>query len=334
MAVTKHDAARDHIADCYNLLPPLDCLLCGRTVAPPLAANAVTEWRGDGWRADVAALGVDGEPVAIVEVIDAHPPTARVLESQENLPAAFYVETDALANDRFAGWCSVDCWRMQSEMDALAKQDRGLGDDWLEWNLVGKHAANYNHTPIESCIGCQIEIWPGMRRLREWENPYEVYCLSCAADTGIARWYAPGEQATGAAMELPPISGDPFDIFRAWSDAAFWAMIWRKRTEKPQTPRRAPLDDGETPARMNEVESAFAVGDWARGARLLYPVGNSWLQDCDKPRLWAWEPDNCRRVAKAWAILRDCLLDALLAETAARADAARRRRESEEWAND
>ena len=326
MAVTKHNATRDHIAGCYNLLPPLNCRLCGRMAAPPLSANVVTEYRGDGWRADVAALGANGKPVAVVEVIDTHPPTARALESQRNLPAAFYVETDALAGDGFAGWCSSDCWRMQTEMDELANRKDGGG--WLEWSLVGKHAANFSPAPIESCIGCQTEIWPGTRRLLEWENPYEVYCFPCAADEGIARWFAPGEQATGAVMKLPPIPGDPFDIFRAWSDAAFWAMIWRKRKEKPQTPRQELTDDGETPARMDEVESAFDAGDWASGARLLYPVGNSWLQDCDKPRLWARQPDNCRRVAKAWARLRDYLLDALPSEIAARADAARIRREA------
>ena len=329
MAVTKHDAARDHIADCYNLLPPLVCRLCGRTVEPPLAANVVTEWRGDGWRADVTALGANGEPVAVVEVIDTHPPAARALESQGNLPAAFYLETDALAGAGFAGWCSTDCWRMQTEMDALAKRKRELGGEWLDWHMVGKHAANSNPTPIEPCAGCQTEIWPGMRGMRDWDDaPYEVYCPDCAVDVGIAQWLAPGELAFGGQMRLPPIPGDPFDIFIAWSGAAFWAMVWRKRTLNREPPRREPKDESATRARISEVESAFDGGDWARGARLLYPIGNSWLQADDKPRLWAWKPDNCERVANAWARLRGYLLHALPSEMAARADAARILREA------
>ena len=60
LAVAKHDAARDHIADCCSLLPPL-------------AANVVAEWRGIGWRADVTALGANGEPATIVEAIDTRP---------------------------------------------------------------------------------------------------------------------------------------------------------------------------------------------------------------------------------------------------------------------
>lgn len=338
---TKHDAARDHIADCYHILPALDCYLCGRSASLPNAQRVVEEWRGEGYRADIAALGVDGRPLAIIEVIDSHPPAAKALAAQRAIPLAFYVETDALAGAGFAGWCSVDCWQMQNEMNEMARKSRSIGEsaEWTRWRSEGRRSLNVNFVPIEICVGCEesgrrTEFWPASRRLRDWDgDPYSAYCLPCAADVGVAQWQSPGEQATGAVMELPEIPGDAWDIFMAWSGAAFWAMVWRKRFEKPEPPRREPGDESATAARLDEVESAFDSGDWSIGARLLYPVGSTWLQDRDNPPLWAWRPENCKRVASAWARLRGYLLNSLPDDIAARADKARTAREKMELSN-
>ena len=90
LAVAKHDAARDHIADCCSLLPPL-------------AANVVAEWRGDGWRADVTALGANGEPAAVVEVIDTHPLRAPPSEMAARADAArIRRESDRIGEDVFS----------------------------------------------------------------------------------------------------------------------------------------------------------------------------------------------------------------------------------------
>ena len=337
--LTAHNQLRDKIAERYHELPPLDCRLCGRSAELPAAEFVATEWsptprglrksrghrerNGRGWRADVAALPAFGGPLAIIEVMDSNPPDAKKLAAQQSIPTAFYVELDALDSGGFKGWCSCACWRMQTMLDGA----RGSKN-----RFAPKHAANVSELSIERCSGrdfgfgdCGVEFWPAMRRLRDWDNPEAAFCLRCAAKYGQARWFAPGEQSGGAPMILPSADADPMDVFRAWSDAAFWARIWRLRVRNPKEPKRGPGDERETAARMNAVESAFERGNWTDGARLLYPVGNNWLQGWDKPALWAWRAENCRRVADAWERLRDHLLARLPRDVARSAKVAKPR---------
>ena len=116
----------------------------------------------------------------------------------------------------------------------------------------------------------------------------------------------------GDAGILPPMPGDPDAIFLSWSNAAFWHMVWNDRTMK--IPDRYGAET-ETAKQLDEVETAFDRGDWAKGAELLQPIGNSWLQVSDV-KLLAWNPNNCRRVAHAWDRLREYLLHSLPVEIA------------------
>ena len=106
-----HDELKEIIAQAYFTLPQLNCRFCKYKTPLPQqgVGTVVTEHQTRQFKADVAALSQQGETVAIIEVVNTHPPTTKVLQAQSELEAAFYVEMDALDN-RFEGYCSPFCW--------------------------------------------------------------------------------------------------------------------------------------------------------------------------------------------------------------------------------
>ena len=204
------------------------------------------------------------------------------MEAQAALPYAFYFDTDAFTDGQLRGWCST--WCCQNREEKRVSQ-------------------------LPRCDFCDVFIPSSVITFHDWsDDPNATYCFRCAAAVpGTPQWNDPGRVAFGEAGILLPIPGPPEDIFLAWSTAAFWSMVWKKRS---QTPGEARADESETAKRLDTIEDAFQRGDWATGAEQLQPIGNRWLRDGGQS-LWAWEPENCRRVAQAWSRLHDYLLSSL-----------------------
>lgn len=310
-AIYTHDNIRDRIAADYHNLPPLTCRLCQAEVALPPCDFTDTEHSiaidGVRMRVDVAALLTTSELTAAIEVIDTHPPRPAVLQAQKRLPAVFYVRLDALQDNKLSGWCSTGCW----EFEHIPIEERVCALRFVE--CVDCQKSLYYAAGDHPCP--ENLIW-GKEGFIRWDdgdgNDGSQHCLACAASIGIAQWNNPSAIAFGDTGILPPIPGGPDAIFLSWSNAAFWHMVWNERTMKIPDRYRA---ETETAKRLDEVEAAFDRGDWAKGAKLLQPIGNSWLQVSDV-KLWAWNPNNCRRVAHAWNRLREYLLHSLPVEIA------------------
>ena len=285
--MTKHDEIRDKVATEYHVLPPLCCKVCKQTVDFPAAQEVVTEFRyvdqvsGVTFRADIAAKNKDNNIVAIIEVVDSHPPREEVVRAQAQFTNAFYVKIDAFSDGDFKGWCNTQCWQYRDKQF---------------------------FSPLPACDLCG-EVFYGRMSFHDWaDDPHVAHCLRCAASrSDTPQWHDPGQVLNGDAAILPPIPGPVELIFLAWSNANFWSMVWNQRAEYEN---EAWYDETETSLRLDKIEKAFRRKDWAEGALLLHPIGNPWLQPEDK-RLWAWDPQNCRRTAKSWSKLSDYLLSVL-----------------------
>ena len=106
--------------------------------------------------------------------------------------------------------------------------------------------------------------------------------------------------------EWTPIEdADPADLLLAYTEAAFWGMVWQQRVAKLDDPEaydgsKHQQAEVATEARLLEVTRAFDHGDWRKGANLLLPIGApGWAAYEDEPqRLLAWREDNCREGRK------------------------------------
>ena len=91
MNMSRHDRERDRIAGDWLNFCPFFCAGCGEEKRFPREANIVTEATyGGGLRADIAAVGIDGQVMGVVEVIDQHRPSPRALTEQSKLDFAYY----------------------------------------------------------------------------------------------------------------------------------------------------------------------------------------------------------------------------------------------------
>ena len=146
--MSAHDSLRDRIARHYFSLGVLDCQYCKHLTELPLGGvrKVITEYAGNGYRADVAALDEWGEPVCVIEVVNKNPPATAVLRAQSQLQGAFYVEMDTF-DDGFRGYCSPFCWQHREQENASILPtctDCERPFCWLEWSY----------------------------QLVDWENPY------------------------------------------------------------------------------------------------------------------------------------------------------------------
>ena len=290
----RHNRVRDQVAREYHKLPPMECRFCGRVVPLPACLDVRTEFRyvdtttAVTFIADVAALDSEGNLIAVIEVIDSHEPRAEVFEAQAGISETFYITPDAFADGGFSGWCDSECWQRRKE-DEIACE-------------------------LDFCCECGIFL-PGNpyserdNVFANWsDDPHYHYCLRCAAAVpGYPQWHPPmGDYVAERNGMLPDIPGNVGHIFLAWNNANFWAMVWAKRTEQPSKSSR---DESLTTRRLYEIENAFESGDWARGAKMLWPIAHPYMER--ERELLAWDPENCRRVATAWDNLREYLLNAL-----------------------
>ena len=118
---------------------------------------------------------------------------------------------------------------------------------------------------VPACSACErpYHTLEFTYELLDWENPYDPVCLECAARTPGGQWRSPGELAMGDPGDrIPGPDADVIDLFLAFSDADFWAMVWTGRTSKPGEAR---YPETETAARLDRVEAAFDAGDWDIG---------------------------------------------------------------------
>ena len=296
--MTPHNQLRDQIAREYLNISNLWCKFCKQTckILHNGVAQVVIEHHADGFRADVAALDADGSILTSIEVVDNHPPHDDVLAAQSELPAAFYVQLDALDAPLLAlslselslsGWCSAFCWM----------------------NREQENASGWSAPRCDYC-GIPLHVMEFSAALHDWANdPQYAYCLLCAARMG-GQWRTPGELALGDFRDRIPLDdADVGTLFMSFSDADFWSMVWSKRTHERSESRGT---EGETSNRLGQVEVAFDNGDWESGYMLLHPIGApNWDRDHDEPRLLAWNHDNCVRVARAWRRLREYRLECL-----------------------
>ena len=283
-----HDEVRDRIARSYFHLPPLKCRFCKYETPLPIEGvdRVATEHRHRRFRADVAALNQRGQIIAVVEVVNTNRPSDETLDAQSELESAFYVTLDAL-DDGFAGYCSHFCWTHRGEENALPWSPPACGN-----------CERFFHT---------MEFqW----QLYDWEqSSQESECMECAARRSGGQWRSPGDIALGDPEDrIPGPNADAHDLFLAFEDADFWAMVWTNRTSKPSEAR---TPETQTAARLDQVEAAFDSGDWHNGQRLLQPIGAPPWDRPPGPALFAWNHDNCVRTALAWRRLREHRLGCL-----------------------
>lgn len=143
---------------------------------------------------------------------------------------------------------------------------------------------------------------------RDWsDDPNSAYCIYCAAALG-GQWRSPGELAGGDPREWTPSSdADGTALFLAYTEAAFWEMVWSNRAAKLEDQdvydgSRNENAENATARRLPLVNEAFDAGEWGTGADLLLPIGApAWAAyPEEQERMLAFRPDNCRGTAAAW----------------------------------
>ena len=285
-----HDELKDAIAQAYFSLPQLNCRFCEHESPLPQEGvqKVVTEHRTLKFQADIAALNQQGKPVAVIEVVNTHPPDAEVLRAQSKLGAAFYVEMDALENG-FAGYCSPFCWTNRKESNVSP------------WKAPSCEICGRYYFTME--FQYEMFDWEGLTGFGG------TNCIGCAAKYDGCQWREPGELALGDPEDrIPGPDADVLTLFLSFEDSNFWAKVWTNRTMKQSEAWSA---ETATKHRLNQVEDAFDKGNWNEGERLLQPIGAPEWDRPPGPPLFAWNRDNCVRTACAWRRLREHHLSCL-----------------------
>ena len=335
MNMSRHDRERDQIAADWLNLCPFFCAGCGDEKRFPSEATVVTETAyGGGLRADIAAVGIDGQVIGVVEVIDQHRPSPRALTEQSKLDFAYYRLLNIPQPPKrrnVADGIALGRFRYPDDVQNRTGNPVWLcSPDCLEFFEQLKGADGTNAWDAPRCDVCRQYLHdnPLSRdEFRSWSyDPHTAFCIHCAAhhDPAGMQWRAPGELAGGDPREWTPGDGaDPSIVFLAFCDAAFWSKVWSSRVAKLNEP--GSYGDGQhetaenaTAERLPLVNAAFEAGDWARGANLLLPVGApGWAGYEDEPeRLLAFRTDNCRGTAAAWRRLLSYRLTTLPEELA------------------
>ena len=323
---SRHDQERDRLFTHWDIEPVFGCAACHESASLPNGLHIASEVSVDEFRADLAAIDkTTGEIVGTLEIIDTNDPSKEKLTAQGKLSFAYFrylpkrssptgrrplmdfeLQTalgkvpQPIRGDRTEGaWlCSVECLRWWQQWGGYPR--------WSPWEAP----------KCEDCGACLHENALSNRDFRSWAyGPEYAYCIHCAARFVAAdpavQWRAPGELAGGDPREWTPTEdGDPADQLLAYTDAAFWEMVWRQRVAKLSDPEaydgsKDQQAEEATERRLLEVTKAFDGGDWRKGAGLLLPVGApSWAAYEDEPqRLLAFREDHCRGTAKCWSRL-------------------------------
>lgn len=155
------------------------------------------------------------------------------------------------------------------------------------------------NTPIDA--GSGINTWEAAEN---WLSPTGA-CLACASAGFCGQIPNPGDCCFGLfdGAEFP--TADPIALTLLYSSAAFWAGVWENREGgEPRRPEDA------TAERLTEIAQCFDAGEWPKGAALLEPVANRWMQETGR-ELWCWRADNLAAVTRCWRRLERHLFSLL-----------------------
>ena len=348
---TRHDKEQDRLARDWSTALVFTCSACHEETPFPVTHHIATEVPLHGFyeslRADTVAYGDEGEVLGTVEVIDSHEPSEDVLASEASFQFAFFrylpqqkrAKNHRTRPDRPLDYGLDYDWPVS--MGKPPKRSRPSYPDgawlcsveclrwWQEWGAY----ARVEHWEAPKCDACGIYLYENTlndKPFRSWAyDPYTTCCIHCAAkfaaDCPDVQWREPGELAGGDPREwTPDEDAGPSELFMAWSEAAFWEMVWREREgklgrEDVYDGHRHPAEEDATARRLPLVYAAFDVGEWGKGANLLLPIGSpGWQANPGEPeRLLAFRPDNCRGTALAWSRLLGYRLEQLPLELVA-----------------
>ena len=336
MRKSRHDTERDRIAADWLVSPSFVCDVCDAESDFPRNLNVATEVQYAGrLRADIGAIGSDGQVVGVVEVIDSHGPTPHALSEQGKLQFAYYRIldpptgpkrrriVDEISEGRFS-YPSAE----QREYDAAAWLCSAECLTFFE-ALKGAHRTNDWDAPrCDICSGYLHDNQISSAEFRDWAyDPYTAFCIHCAArsDASEMQWRAPGELAGGDPREWTPgKDADPADLFLAYCQAAFWSKVWSNRSSELAEPNayhgnQHEIAEDATAKRLPLVNAAIDVGEWENAMNLLLPIGApGWAAYEDEPeRMLAFRADNCSGTASAWNRLMPLILGALPSELVA-----------------
>ena len=209
---SRHDRERDRIAESWLSLGSFICDGCRDEKQFPRGSAVIKEARyGGGLRADIAAVGNDGQVMGVVEVIDQHPPTPRALAEQGSLDFAYYrllnlpsppkrrsIDHDITKGrfrysdvgrneDDHPVWlCSADCLAFFEELKGA---DRTNDWDAPRCDICRQYLHDNHLSRVE---------------FRDWAyDPHTAFCIHCAARCNAweMQWRAPGELAGGDPRE-------------------------------------------------------------------------------------------------------------------------------------
>ena len=282
---TKHDAEVTRLIENYPEVRAESCTWCESLLELPSAALVVSEQTlildGVRIRPDITALNSNGDPAALVEVVDTHPPRPDTMTALLKTSIPTFVVSIQKRKPR-AVYCSAYCWDHRDE-------------DRLSF--------------LETCGGCDTLDFTG-GSYRDWDgDPHAAYCLECAAGFSQAQWAVTGSMIGGD--EPLALDATVPDRFLAFGSTEFWAMVWEGRAKYPSQPYAQKGDEGATAKRLDLVEQALDAEQWERAFKLLQPIGAPGWGAREHPPLYAWQPENCRRVSEAWIRLREYRLSEL-----------------------
>ena len=268
--MVKHNELRDQLFRVWPL-KPRSCAYCGEvTHFPKGVARKEQSFRTPSntlVRPDIS-IWLGSTLVATVEVIDTNL-SAAALDVEQGLPNAFFFHVKG------GFWCSPECYK------------------WAQGGLERK-------SPLPECISCQrlmIETAYPRIELVDWDAGDSPICIECAVQDLESQYVSPGEAMAGASLWAGPKSLE--ERFMALVTSFFWTKIWCERTKKLN---RAWSDETATSMALDSVEVHFVAGYWEYGAATLASIGApAWSADRDDTKpLYAWDPANCLRTAKAW----------------------------------
>lgn len=194
-------------------------------------------------------------------------------------------------------------------MKVVRKSGPGGGSETGDSGLREGGILMDDHGMTERCSECGTADFSD-GEYRDWaDDPHYAYCLKCAAGVSGAQWKSPGDVIGGdASLSTSPTVSERFLAFHS---AEFWAMVWEGRVKYPTESHGRQANETVTAEQLTLVEQAFESDDWERGFKLLEPIGAPGWGERSDPPLFAWQPENCRRVSQAWIRLREHRLNQL-----------------------
>ena len=222
MHLSHHDQEVARIAREYPKVHPETCAWCKSQVCLPIAHSmrverGITLTRSVRVIPDITAFDAQGEAIAIVEVVDTHPPRDEALEAMQEAPIPTVIVYVPRRTQERKVYCSAFCWVHQDEQ---------------------------RMSTLEPCACCErYDFRDGS--YHDWsDDPHSPFCLRCAASQG-GQWSGP--------MGESEMFGEDEGLgtrFRQWEIASFWSMVWTKREADADT-HRASQDESAQSGNLN-----------------------------------------------------------------------------------